>query len=99
MVGIITPRSALPFAFMEQKDAPKTVMDEPQSAHTLLRRREVEMRVGLRRSAIYLRLTNGTFPKPIKLGPHSVRWIAREVDAWVAARIAESRPITAEVRL
>jgi len=46
----------------------------------------------LRRSAIYLRLTNGTFPKPIRLGPRSVRWIASEVDAWIAERVAQSRP-------
>lgn len=94
MAGIITPRSASPYALMEQKtqNTPKTAMDEPPAAHTLLRRRQVEMRVGLRRSAIYLRLTNGTFPKPIRLGPRSVRWIASEVDAWIAERVAQSRP-------
>ncbi|WP_043649322.1 helix-turn-helix transcriptional regulator [Chitinilyticum litopenaei] len=29
-----------------------------------------------------------TFPKPIKIGAHSVAFVESEVDAWIAARIA-----------
>jgi prophage regulatory protein len=64
----------------------------------LLRRRQVEGLVGLRRSAIYAAMAAGRFPKPINLGPRAVAWLASEVEAWIAARIAESRPGTAEVR-
>jgi prophage regulatory protein len=69
-------------------------MSEMQAAHTLLRRRLVEARTGLARSTLYQRIADGTFPKPIHLGPRSVAWIESEVDGWIAARIAESRPDT-----
>jgi prophage regulatory protein len=55
----------------------------------LLKRRQVEAKVGLERSSIYDRLARGEFPKPVNLGPKSVRWIESDVDKWIAARIAE----------
>ena len=33
----------------------------------------------------------GAFPAPIKLG-RSSRWLKSEVEAWLQARIAQSRP-------
>lgn len=57
----------------------------------LIRRPEVEQRTGLQKSAIYQRAKLGTFPKPIKIGTYNVAWLESEIDAWVAARIAESR--------
>ncbi|MGC9982168.1 MAG: AlpA family transcriptional regulator [Polyangia bacterium] len=63
-----------------------------ENATRLLRRRQVESLTGLKRSTIYQRLAEGTFPKQIRLGPRSVGWLASEVEAWVQARIAESRP-------
>jgi len=65
---------------------------------TIIRRRDVEARTGLSRSAIYARLRpnpkrpsdyDPTFPRPIQIGPRAVGWIASEVDDWVAARTAE----------
>jgi prophage regulatory protein len=64
-------------------------------ARRILRRKQVEILTGLCRSTIYQRLAEGTFPKQIRLGRRSVGWLASEVDGWIAARIAESRP-TAE---
>lgn len=55
----------------------------------LLRRKEVEDRVGLSRSTIYEMMSKGQFPKPVKLGLRAVRWREEDVDAWIAARIAE----------
>ena len=57
----------------------------------LLRRRQVEGLVGLRRSAIYAAMAAGRFPRPIHLGPRAVAWLAIEIDAWVAERVAASR--------
>jgi len=57
----------------------------------ILRRKQVEARIGLSRSTIYDAVKAGTFPKPIPLGPRSVGWLAEEVDAWIAARIEQSR--------
>lgn len=59
--------------------------------HVLIRRRQVEARTGLKRSAIYENLASGNFPKPIKIGKRMVAWVADEVDAWIAARIQASR--------
>ena len=56
----------------------------------ILRRRDVENLVGLRRSAIYLMIQRGEFPKPIKLGngpTGAVGWVKSEIEAWLSDRI------------
>ena len=53
------------------------------------RRPEVEAKTGLSRSTIYEKMKNGTFPKPIKLGPRAVGWLETEVDAWISERISQ----------
>lgn len=55
---------------------------------TILRRKQVEAATGSGRSMIYLRVSQGLFPKPVSLGARSVGWPAHEVDAINAARIA-----------
>ena len=50
----------------------------------LLRRTEVERRTGLGRSSLYRAMRDGSFPAPFRVGPSSVRWSRREVEAWVA---------------
>lgn len=55
----------------------------------LLRRREVERRVGRSRSSIYALIADGRFPRPVRVGARAVRWVEAEVDSWIAARIAE----------
>ena len=52
----------------------------------LLRREEVEARVGLKRSSIYREMRAGRFPLPIKVGPRAVRWPERELEDWLADR-------------
>jgi len=55
----------------------------------LLPRREVERRTGMSRSSIYARMKAGTFPATVHdEDTHSVWWVASEIDAWIAARIA-----------
>lgn len=67
-------------------------MDEPnQPKITILRRRQVEQRVGLQRSAIYERIAQGTFPRPVPLGARAVGWVASEIDDWLQARVNEAR--------
>jgi prophage regulatory protein len=48
----------------------------------------VKERTGLSGSTIYLEISKGTFPKPIKLGAKSVAWLDHEIDEWLKARIA-----------
>jgi prophage regulatory protein len=54
-----------------------------------LRRPQVQDKTGLATSSLYDKMAAGEFPKPIKLGALAVAWDESEVDAWMAARIAE----------
>ncbi len=51
----------------------------------LIRMPEFKARVGLGKSAIYMKLKDGTLPKPVSLGGASIAWRESEVDAWIAA--------------
>lgn len=57
----------------------------------ILRRPQVTARTGFPRSTLYLKIARGEFPKPIKLGARAVGWLASDVEAFIAARVAESR--------
>ena len=59
--------------------------------YTILRLPAVKTRTGLSRSTIYLRVSQGTFPKPVNLGARAVGWISDEVDQWITERIRKSR--------
>lgn len=41
----------------------------------ILRRKDVETMIGLSRSTIYKLMSQGTFPKAIRLGPRAVGWV------------------------
>ena len=60
----------------------------------ILRLPTVQNRTGLSRSSIYLKVSEGRFPKPISLGVRAVGWLESDVDAWLAGRIEESRRVT-----
>ena len=62
--------------------------EDVHSAITILRRKQVQARIGLSRSTLYLRIAEGTFTKPVSLGARAVGWPAHEVAALNAARIA-----------
>jgi prophage regulatory protein len=63
--------------------------------HTILRLPAVKTRTGLSRSTIYLRVSQGTFPKPVSLGGRAVGWVEDEIQSWLAERIAASRKTAA----
>ncbi len=66
--------------------------EQIQAALSILRRRQVEKRIGLTRSPLYARIKAGTFPKPVKLGNgRAVGWIEAEIDAWLSEQILKSR--------
>jgi prophage regulatory protein len=50
--------------------------------HTILRLPDVKRSTGLSRSTIYLRISQGTFPKPVSLGGRAVGWLQAEVQQW-----------------
>ena len=63
----------------------------PEGTLRLERMADLESRVGLKKSQLWKLIREGRFPTPIKCGRSSL-FVAREVDAWIEARIRESRP-------
>jgi prophage regulatory protein len=57
-------------------------------APRLIRLPEVMARVGLKRSAIYQRMSEGRFPKSRSLGGKCTVWVEAEIDAWVNSVVA-----------
>lgn len=53
----------------------------------ILRRTQVQNRTALARSTMYKYIDDGTFPRPIQLGPRTVGWVESEVDSWLAERV------------
>lgn len=49
----------------------------------ILRLPAVKKRTGLSKSALYKRIAEGTFPKPVGLGSRAVGWPESQVDAWI----------------
>ena len=60
-------------------------------ATAILRLPVVKARTGLSRSTIYLRVSEGEFPKPVSLGGRAVGWIESEIQQWLEQRIEASR--------
>jgi prophage regulatory protein len=63
--------------------------------HTILRLPAVKASTGLSRSTIYLRVSQGTFPKPVSLGGRAVGWLEAEIQEWLRLRIEASRKTAA----
>ncbi|USX25538.1 AlpA family transcriptional regulator [Oxalobacteraceae bacterium OTU3CINTB1] len=63
----------------------------------IIRRKQLEERTGLSRSAIYDRLSSNSprfdpsFPRAIKLGANSVGWVESEIEAWLLSRMQMNR--------
>ncbi|CCW31793.1 Prophage CP4-57 regulatory protein [Xenorhabdus nematophila F1] len=57
----------------------------------LIRLPEVQRRTGYSKAWIYKLISDGEFPKQIKLGSRSIAFIESEIDNWIAQRIAGSR--------
>ncbi len=49
----------------------------------LLRLREVESIVGLKKSAIYSWMKKGKFPAPVRMGTKSVAWKLDDLETWM----------------
>jgi prophage regulatory protein len=54
----------------------------------ILRLPQVEEATGESRSTIYKRISEGEFPKPVKLGAKSVGWVEDEIAEYNERRIA-----------
>lgn len=45
---------------------------------------------GLSAPTIYRHVKQGNFPKPVRLGARSSRWVESEINGWIEDRIASS---------
>jgi len=64
--------------------------------HTILRLPAVKTSTGLSRSTIYLRIAQGTFPKPVGLGGRAVGWLEAEIQQWLQRQIEATRELRRE---
>ena len=64
----------------------------------ILRLPLVRERTGLSRSSIYLRISEGRFPKPVSLGERAVGWLESEITEWLKGRIEASREVRPQER-
>ena len=63
----------------------------------ILRLPTVKAITGLSRSTIYLRMSEGSFPRQVNLGSRAVGWISSEIDHWTEEKLA-SRNQAMEVK-
>ena len=56
-------------------------MPEPDR---ILRIRTVLNRTGLSRSTLYRKISDGTFPRQVKIGEHSAGWRESAINQWIA---------------
>jgi prophage regulatory protein len=52
----------------------------------VVRMRQLTTMVGLSRSSIYVFVSKGLFPQPIRLGTKAVGWRVNEIEEWLNAR-------------
>ena len=62
----------------------------PKAKYKILRLPEVKSETGLSRSALYQRISEGTFPKQVNLGGRAVGWLASDVENWIKQCVAKS---------
>jgi len=71
--------------------------EQVKAALKILRKRQLEERIGLKKSSIHSRLDptskyfDPAFPKPVKLSSGcksgAIGWKSNEVDAWIESRV------------
>ena len=59
--------------------------------HKFLRLPQVKAITGLSKSTIYARISEGTFPEQIPLGPRLVVWVESDIQKWIAEQVAAVR--------
>ncbi len=66
--------------------------EQIREALRILRRKQLEARLGLSRSTIYAKVAAGELPPPIRLGTgRAVGWVEGEIDQWLATQVETSR--------
>jgi prophage regulatory protein len=49
----------------------------------IIRRKDIEKRLKISRSSIYAMMSQGEFPKPVRLGRRAVGWKSTDIEKWL----------------
>jgi prophage regulatory protein len=71
---------------LNQKALAMKEASAPAAVRTILRMPQVEAASGLKQSHIYELISQGRFPRPVKLSSQAVGWYSDEVAQWQAER-------------
>lgn len=56
------------------------------NALCILRRKQVQERIGLARSSLYALIASNQFPRPVQLSARAVGWRESDVNTWLESR-------------
>lgn len=62
-------------------------LSEPRVPQTFIRLKELVQRIGVGRSTVYKWIEEGSFPKPVHLGPHAVAWLVTDIVEWEQSKL------------
>lgn len=65
-----------------------------KEALVILRIKQVQIRTGLSRSTIYLKVSKFEFPAPISLSARAVGWLESDIDQWINDCVNRSKNVT-----
>ncbi len=65
------------------------LIDDLPSLRRFVRIGEVSRMTGLPPSTVYQKMSDGSFPRSIRLGPRGTAWLEEELIDWQRARLAE----------
>ena len=61
--------------------------------NSLIRLSEVQRRTGYSKAWIYRLISQGRFPKQVKIGSRAIAFVESEIDEWIAKNIDSSRKL------
>lgn len=61
-----------------------------QAGETLLRQKQVRELTGLANSTIYLYISQGRFPRPIRIGTRAVAYTRSSINRWIQEKIDDA---------
>jgi prophage regulatory protein len=63
------------------------------SSDRFMRIDEVTHITGLARNTIYRRMSEGTFPRQVRLGPNSVAWLQSTISEWMTSVVTDNSSV------
>ena len=59
--------------------------------HKYLRAQELATMLAVHRSTLWRWVHDGHLPRPVQLGPNTIAWDSREIEAWLAERAGATK--------